>query len=146
MLSARQLQDPAGQAWPGDAKAAVKPHRRLDVRWQQVEIIVARVNPMIHILTATVLSITVDDAISGGWRGILGDSVAVAARRAAVDGLVTRNVVIQGGRTRTLGLSEVGDVPYSGLRPDVRLLVGDYRKRFAASARLVIFGGGGRAG
>ena len=45
---------------PGDAKAAVKPHRGLDGDWQQVEIIV-RGNTMIHVLNGTVMSITVDD-------------------------------------------------------------------------------------
>ena len=45
---------------PGDAKAAIKPHRGLDGDWQQVEIIV-RGNTMIHILNGQVMSITVDD-------------------------------------------------------------------------------------
>ena len=45
---------------PGDAKAAVKPHRGLDGDWQQIEIIV-RGNSMIHLLNGQVMSITVDD-------------------------------------------------------------------------------------
>ena len=45
---------------PGDAKAAIKPHRGLDGEWQQIEVIV-RGNTMIHIINGQVMSITVDD-------------------------------------------------------------------------------------
>jgi len=45
---------------PGDAKAAIKPHRGLDGDWQQVEIIV-RGNTLIHMLNGQVMSVTIDD-------------------------------------------------------------------------------------
>jgi len=45
---------------PGDAKAAIKPHKGLDGEWQQIELI-ARGNTMIHIMNGQVMSITVDD-------------------------------------------------------------------------------------
>jgi len=45
---------------PGDAKAAIKPHRGLDGEWQQIEVIV-RGNTMIHLINGVVMSVTVDD-------------------------------------------------------------------------------------
>ena len=56
---------------PGDAKAAIKPHKGLDGEWQQIEIIV-RGNTMIHIINGQVMSITVDDdPIARAPQGIL---------------------------------------------------------------------------
>jgi hypothetical protein len=56
---------------PGDAKAAVKPHRGLEGEWQQVEIIV-RGNTMIHMMNGQVMSITVDDdPVARAPQGIL---------------------------------------------------------------------------
>lgn len=56
---------------PGDAKAAIKPHRGLDGDWQQIEIIV-RGNTMTHLLNGQVMSITVDDdPIARAPQGIL---------------------------------------------------------------------------
>ena len=56
---------------PGDAKAAVKPHRGLDGDWQQIEIIV-RGNTMIHMINGQVMSTTVDDdPIARAPQGIL---------------------------------------------------------------------------
>jgi hypothetical protein len=56
---------------PGDAKAAIKPHRGLEGEWQQVELIV-RGNTMIHILNGQVMSITVDDdPVARASQGIL---------------------------------------------------------------------------
>ena len=56
---------------PGDAKAAIKPHRGLDGEWQQIEVIV-RGNTMIHIINGQVMSVTVDDdPIARAPQGIL---------------------------------------------------------------------------
>jgi hypothetical protein len=56
---------------PGDAKAAIKPHRGLDGEWQQIEIIV-RGNTMTHIINGQVMSITIDDdPIARAPQGIL---------------------------------------------------------------------------
>jgi 3-keto-disaccharide hydrolase len=56
---------------PGDAKAAIKPHRGLEGEWQQIEIIV-RGNTMIHMINGQVMSITVDDdPVARAPQGIL---------------------------------------------------------------------------
>jgi len=64
-----------GKGWlgrlPGDAKAAIKPHRGLEGEWQQIEIIV-RGNTMIHMINGQVMSVTVDDdPVARAPQGIL---------------------------------------------------------------------------
>lgn len=56
---------------PGDAKAAIKPHRGLEGEWQQIEILV-RGNTMTHMMNGQVMSITIDDdPVARAPQGIL---------------------------------------------------------------------------